>query len=360
MRLIILFFLCTFLTSCTPNSSSQSDDAKALADRSKNNKTITIGLAGDTMLGRLVNDVIAQKGYSYLWGNTLPILKENDFNIVNLETTLTKSIQAVPKVFNFKSDPQNVRALINAHIDIVSLANNHSKDFGNEGLLETISVLDNAGIKHVGAGKNIETARKPVIVSKNDITIGIIGATDNEPTWQAGPDTPGTNYFSPDNIDSLLYDITALKKQVDIVIVSLHWGPNMKEQPSALFKKIAHEMIDAGADIIHGHSAHIFQGIEIPENNKLILYDTGDFLDDYAVDNILRNDRSFLFIIEIDKNGPKRLNLIPIQISYMQVNIAKGNDREESFERMKKLSAELGTTIPAKKEWITIIKKEGN
>lgn len=323
------------------------------APKKESNNSITLALAGDTMLGRSVSPIIEQKGYRYVWGDLLPLLQETDLKLINLETTLTRAPTPVPKVFNYKSNPANVQALVDAKIDVVSLANNHSKDFGNEGLIETINVLDQAGIYHVGAGENIQQARRPVIITKNNIRIGILGATDNEPTWKATADEPGINYISIAHIDELLQDIKNLKQQADIVIVSLHWGPNMKQYPSQLFQNAAHQMIDAGADIIHGHSAHIFQAIEL-YNNKLIFYDTGDFVDDYAIDSKLRNDRSFLFLVNVTKDGPQKLKLVPTLIENMQVNIAQGADRTESFERMQMLSAKLNTTLPRKEEWIEI------
>ena len=305
---------------------------------------VRIAFAGDTMLGRLVNEVINQKGYAYPWGNTLPLLQKADLRIINLETTFTKSENKIPKVFNYKADPKNVQSLVEANINLVSLANNHSKDFGNEGLLETIKTLDGVNILHVGAGHNIEQAQKPAILEKQGIKIGVLGATDNEPTWQATETTPGINYFSVDNLTDLLSQIKQLKEQVDLLIISLHWGPNMRQRPTQEYIDAAHQMIDAGADIIHGHSAHIFQGVEVYKN-KLIMYDTGDFVDDYRVDPILRNDQALLFSVMVDKNGVNQVELTPLIIGNMQVNVAQGSEKKEIAEKIKRLSAELGTTV---------------
>ena len=305
---------------------------------------ITIAFAGDTMLGRLVNQKIGQTNYSYPLGNIIPILNKTDLNIANLETTLTKSESAVPKVFNFRALPDRVETLKAGRIDVVTLANNHSKDFGNKGLLETISTLNKANIKHVGAGKNTATARRAVVVEKNGIKIGILGYSDNEPGWKAGPHSPGIHYIKIGDIKTIREDIATVRDKVDILIATLPWGPNMLKRPDPSFVEFAHKMIDAGIDIIQGHSAHIFQGIEVYQN-KLIMYDTGDFVDDYRVDLKLRNDRSFLFLVTVDKTGPKKLKLIPTLISNMQVNKAEGKDKLWSLHRMQKLSAEFGTRI---------------
>lgn len=327
MKICLLFFIVVapFMIHASPQSA-------------------TIALAGDTMLGRLVNEVILQKGDLYPWGDLIPLLKTADLRIINLENTFTRSEQKVPKVFNFKSDPRNVQALKEAHIDVVSLANNHSKDFGDEGLLDTLKTLHKADIKTVGAGKNLKDARAPVIIKKNGIKIGILGATDNESTWLATRAQPGINYFTVHDLDQLLADIKKLKKRADIVIVSLHWGPNMRERPTQPYIDAAHKIIDAGADIIHGHSSHNFQGIETYKN-KLIFYDVGDFVDDYRVDPKLRNDWSFLYMITVSKDGIKQAQLIPTKIERMQVNKANGSEKDKIIHRMQTVSKEFGTLI---------------
>ena len=116
----------------------------------------------------------------------------------------------------------------------------------------------------------------------------------------------------------------------------------MKRKPSNAFIRFAHRMIEAGADILHGHSAHIFQGIEV-YRNKLILYDTGDFVDDYYVTPALRNDQSFFYIVHADSNGIIKLELFPVLISNMQVNRATGRDYEQTVRRLKDLSEPFGT-----------------
>ncbi len=312
--------------------------------RQKKKTEITIGFMGDVMLGRLVNQVIDTKGYKYPWGNMLPILHENDINIINLETTLTRSVKKVPKVFNFKATPEKVQSLIDARIDVVNLANNHALDFSQEGLLETLKTLDNANIKHVGAGENAQKARAPVIIEKKGIRIGIIGFTDNEPGWKAEKNKPGTNYFRVGDVEKVKKDIAHMRDEVDFIIATQHWGPNKREVPTQEFINFAHAMIDAGVDIIHGHSAHVTQGIE-SYKGKLILYDTGDFIDDYMVGPILRNDHSFLFQVTVSKNSIKRLTLIPVKIENRQVNRATGKDYHELVDRIKRLSQAFWTHL---------------
>jgi poly-gamma-glutamate synthesis protein (capsule biosynthesis protein) len=128
----------------------------------------------------------------------------------------------------------------------------------------------------------------------------------------------------------------------DIVVFSNHWGPNMRLRPSQGFREFARAVLDLGADVYYGHSAHLFQGIEI-HGGKPILYDTGDFIDDYAVDPELRNDWSFVFRTEFDGRSLRRITLFPVALRYARTERAQGRERTEILDRMEKLSAEMGT-----------------
>lgn len=310
------------------------------------NDVLTIGFAGDVMLGRTLDSIISQWGYDYPWGNVLPLMKSTDVNIINLETTLTNSERKVYKTFNFKASADKVKSLVNANVTVANVANNHILDFAIEGLFETIKTLDKENIKHTGAGKNNDEASAPVVIIRKNIRIGVLGLTDNEPGWKANTN-PGTNYIdigSRKEKAKVLQTIRTLRKETDIVIVSIHWGPNMTEKPSVEFVDFAHAMADHGAHVIHGHSAHILQGIE-NYNNNLILYDTGDFVDDYVVDPFLRNDLSAFFLLTINKSGLLNLKLIPVRIFQYQVNQARQEDRVWVLERLKELSLPFNTHI---------------
>lgn len=315
-----------------------------IVQKRKESGNIVIGFAGDVMIGRMVNEIIDKTGYEYPWGNLLPLLHATDLNIVNLETTLTKETKVVPKVFNFKAAPDRIEILKNARIDAVNIANNHILDFGVQGMIDTIEQLDLAEIAHVGSGQGLQAAQKPAIFERNGLRIGIIGATDNEPDWAAEEFKPGVFYVNIENIKPLCDEVKKLRPKVDLLILTIHWGPNWREHPSQEFINAAHSLIDCGVDIIHGSSAHILQGIEIYKR-RLIMYGTGDFVDDYQVDPVLRNDCSAFFEVTVDKNNIKQVQLIPVLINDMQVNIAQGEEKHTIIDRMEQLSQELGTSI---------------
>jgi len=308
---------------------------------------------GDVMIGRLVNEQLYRVPPEWVWGDMLNALLECDFKLLNLEAALTTSGKAAAKVFNFKSDPENASVLKAAGIDAVNLANNHTLDYDVEGLMETLEVLDEAGISHIGAGKNLEESKNPLIVDLKGISIGILGLTDNEPGWKAGEGKPGTHYVPINGIEEVEKEVRSLRNKVDLLIVSAHWGPNMRERPRAHFKEFARSLAEIGVDIFHGHSAHLFQGVE-KYRDKLILYDTGDFLDDYAVDPVLRNDLSFLFLVDCDRQGVRKLSLVPSRVRNCQVERAKGKDAEESLTRMEALSLELNTPLQRENEKLSL------
>ncbi len=305
-------------------------------------------LVGDIMLGRLVNDSLRSKEPAYPWGDTLPVFKSADLRIGNLECVLTDTTKPwlkTPKIFHFRSDSKNVNSLLSANIDIVSLANNHILDFNVQGLKDTLVMLKQAGIKSAGAGLNITEAKKPVLLKKDGLSIGLIAFSDNEPAWEASRNEPGTFYVPIDLKDKrakeLLRIIEAVKHSIDLLIVSAHWGGNWGYEPPSEHTIFAHAMIDSGADVIYGHSCHTFRGVEIYKNRP-ILYSSGDFVDDYAVDDLQRNDESFIFLLETDNGHLKKLIFYPVVIENFQVRLAGPRSRAIAA-KMSFISQKLNT-----------------
>jgi poly-gamma-glutamate synthesis protein (capsule biosynthesis protein) len=121
----------------------------------------------------------------------------------------------------------------------------------------------------------------------------------------------------------------------------------MRRHPTRQFVDFAHAVVDLGVDVFHGHSAHIFQGIEV-HRGKPIMYDTGDFIDDYYV-GPERNDQTFLFLVKAGRNGVVEIELVPALISRCQVNLARGRDAEDICRKMEVLSREMGTEVETEK-----------
>lgn len=302
------------------------------------------------MLGRLVNDALAKTPPDYPWGNTLPLFKDSDLGVCNLECVLADSGMPwtrTPKVFHFRSDAKNVAVLKAAQLDYVSLANNHVLDYGYEALYEMMAILEREDIAYAGVGRDVDTATRPTFLFHDNLRIGCIAFTDNEPVWEAAANKGGIFYTPVDLADGrarkLLNLVQQIKTQADLVIVSAHWGPNWGCRPQRHHVPFAHALIDHGADIILGHSCHVFQGIEIYKGRP-ILYSCGDFVDDYRVDPDERNDQSFLFKFTITGGKVTQLVLHPTVIRSFQARLAETGEAEMIAHKMQTLCAEMRTS----------------
>ena len=314
----------------------------------------TLALTGDVMLGRGVNETLRSARPEEPWGDVLPLLHSADLRIINLECAITEHKQPwsrTPKVFRFRADPVATEVLKTARVDACSLANNHTLDFEEQGLLDTLRHLEEAGIRYAGAGRDAEEAARPALLEGG---VAFVAFTDNEPPFAAGRDRPGTNYLpvslEPEVLRRVEVAVGAARETgARTIVFSNHWGPNMVQRPRETFRRFARAVVDRGVDVYYGHSAHVFQGVEI-YHGKPILYDTGDFIDDYAVDPNLRNDRSFLFRVSMQDGDLRRLELFPVILPFARVEIATGDEREAILDRVVDLSAEMGTAFDRRED----------
>ena len=299
-----------------------------------------IALTGDVMLGRLVDQYVIRNqsiGPDKIWSDVLPLLLKADRRLINLECVISsrgREWQPDSKAFHFRAHPRAIDFLRAAKIDCVTLANNHILDYGTDALIECLELLDRAGIKRTGAGVSLAEALIPAIVDLPQGRLGVVSLTDNEPEWEAGEKKPGIHYIAFDAKglvepyrSRLAQVLKQVRRQADLVMVSAHVGPNWGP-PSVAMRALAYQVIDLGADLYWGHSNHTTQGIELYKA-KAILYSTGDFIDDYAVDSAERNDLSFLFILELERGRIARIVLHPLCIEDLYVRLAK--DREITF-----------------------------
>ena len=305
------------------------------------------------MLGRLVADSLAGGDYARPWGDALPVLRGADLFLVNLECALTERSErwtdGTYKPFYFRVDPAaGVGALQAGDVDFASVANNHIGDFGLAGLGDTLQALDRAGIAHAGAGVDRASAREPARLSVDGARVSVVACADHPAEWRADPVTAGINYtpvsLEAEHLGEVARQLAAAREHADFVIFSIHWGPNMRAWPTPEFRAFAHAVIDAGADLFWGHSAHVVQGMEFRHGHP-VLYDTGDLVDDYAVDPHLRNDLSALFLMRVAPPVVESVEVVPVQIADMQVNLARGHGRDWFVQRFTTRCAELGTTV---------------
>jgi poly-gamma-glutamate capsule biosynthesis protein CapA/YwtB (metallophosphatase superfamily) len=238
------------------------------------------------------------------------------------------------KPFFFRAPPAATELLQRLGVDAVTLANNHALDYGPDALLDTLEQLGSAGIVTVGAGPDQESARAPAVLEHDGFRLAVLGCADHPAAYAAAAGRPGIAY----GLDWVADAIRAV--DVDAVLVTPHWGPNMVAQPLPAQRRAADALLDAGATLVAGHSAHVFQGVA-----DSVLYDLGDFLDDYAVDPELRNDLGLLFLVELDRGGPARLEAVPLKLEFCHTRLAGGEDVTWIRRRFHASCAKLGTPV---------------
>lgn len=308
-----------------------------------------LALGGDAMLGRLVDESLIVRPPAEPWREIRPLVRDADAFIYNLECAVCSDVpewEPLSKVFHFRLDRERAKTLLESGVSAVQLANNHIMDHGAEGLLETIRILDALGIPHAGAGRDLAQAREPAVLPNG---IGLVAAADHLREWAASERHPGiflVDPYSPDAVTSISDAIaTARERGAGIVIVGLHWGPNMRRTPAPAFQRFARSIIEEGATIVWGTSAHLFQGIEFHEHG-VILYDTGELVDDYAVDPVERNDISFLFYPHLREDATvEDVTLRPILIEDFRTRPAPPSEAAWAARRMAELSRPMGTDL---------------
>ncbi len=323
-----------------------------------------MAITGDVMLGRLVDEFVVRDpdaSAAYVWGDCLPLLQTADLRLINLECVVAGSgrpWRPLAKMFHFRANPGAIEWLRAAKIDFVSLANNHSMDYGTKALAECLELLDRAGIAHAGAGRGEAESRRRAVLARNGKKLAIVSLTDNEPAWEAKGSDYGTFYVDYDSgglrepyRSYVERTMNEARSAADIVIVCAHVGPNWGP-PSPAMRVLAHELVEMGADCYWGHSNHTPQGVEVCRG-KPILYSTGDFIDDYAVDARERNDLSFLFMLDW-RDADWKLTLTPTKIENFQANRVYGEEASFVMRRMQESSRAFGATVRREGDVLTI------
>jgi len=269
--------------------------------------------------------------------NIKDVFQNYDIIFGNLETVLSNRGFQVQKRVPLQANPDKIIYLKNAGFDIVNLANNHITDYGEPGLLDTISILKQKDIKFIGAGANIKDALKPVIFERNELKIGFLGFTSVGAIAKEK-----SSGCAPLNKELIIKCISELRKKVDILIISLHWGIEYVFYPSPQQQKLARTLIDNGADLIIGHHPHVIQGIE-EYQDKLIIYSLGNC--NFGVEqdkNYEGADIGIAVSVELSKDKIPKYELLPVEInSNYQPVLLKGDEKSKVLDFIDKISIPL-------------------
>jgi poly-gamma-glutamate synthesis protein (capsule biosynthesis protein) len=346
---------------------------------------VTLFLCGDVMLGRGVDQILAHPGDpalreayvgdarayvrlaqaahgpvpapvapSWPWGEALRVLEEAapQARIVNLETSVTRRGRFAPgKGIHYRMHPGNLPALAVARPDVTVLANNHVLDFGRPGLLETLDALAGAGLRTAGAGRDAVEAYAPAVVplpGGRRLLVHALGAGSSgiPPGWAATADRPGVAYLprlSP------AAAAAAVRPAGDVTVVSVHWGSNWGYRVPREQVRFAHALVDAGADVVHGHSSHHPRPLEV-YRDRLILYGCGDFVDDYegiSGHEEYRGDLRLAFLVSVAADGGRLagLRMVPLRARQMRLEPAPRADRVWLRATLDRISGGVGVRL---------------
>jgi poly-gamma-glutamate capsule biosynthesis protein CapA/YwtB (metallophosphatase superfamily) len=298
--------------------------------------------------------------FAWPWGDALATLDElaPDVRLINLETSITRDGDFAPgKAVHYRISPGNIACLTVARPDACALANNHVLDFGQRGLEDTLDTLASASVRGVGAGRDAREARRPAVVTvaggrRVVVFSGGMESSGTPRAWAATAHRPGI-CFVPDLSDHSAADIArrvrALRRPGDIAVASLHWGSNWGYHIHSSQVRFAHRLIDAGIDIVHGHSSHNARPIEV-YRDRLVLYGCGDAINDYEGIRgyeAYRDDLRLLYLASVEPGTGRLalLRIVPMQARNMRLRHASSADAEWLRSTLEHTSRRFGTRV---------------
>jgi len=313
-------------------------------------------------LAERTNGAIPQPAdFGYIWGEALGELERAapHLRIVNLETAVTDEAEPWPrKGIHYRMHPANTPCLTAAGIDCCVLANNHAMDWGRAGLEQTLAALHAAGIATSGAGRNLEEAAAPAVLTVPGGSRVLVfafghGSSGIPPDWHAGRDRSGVNLLedlSDRAVARIAASIRNAKTAQDIVVASIHWGANWGYEVPAEHRRFAHQLIEAaGVDVVHGHSSHHVKAIEV-YGNRLILYGCGDLINDYegiSGEEGYRADLALMYFPSINPASGELMRLMMSPTRTARLCISRANARAAHWLQrlLSREGAPFGTTV---------------
>jgi poly-gamma-glutamate synthesis protein (capsule biosynthesis protein) len=290
--------------------------------------------------------------YAAPWGEALDIVEQfaPDVRLLNLETSITAGGEFAPgKAVHYRMHPNNIGCLTAIRADVCALANNHVLDFGYQGLTDTLRTLRDAGIRSAGAGLDVGEAERPAVVGRAVIASCGMGSSGIPRGWAATGHRPGVAYvpdLSDRSANTVAGRVLGLKGPGDTAIVSVHWGSNWGYDVDSAQVRFAHRLIDAGVDVVHGHSSHHPRPIEV-YRGKPILYGCGDTIDDYegiGTFAAFRHELRLLYFVSVERAG-FAVRMVPMRMRRMRLERAPDEDAEWLRATVEEMSERFGTRI---------------
>lgn len=294
---------------------------------------ISLLFTGDVELSEGVQEAYSSQGIEgVISSGVRELMTSANVTFINNEFCFsTRGEQAADKQYTFRVNPSYVSALTDMGVDIASLANNHSLDYGHDALTDTFSTLENAGIKYVGAGADFDRASELQIFEIGGKKIGFLAASRVYPVvdWNVLNTQPGM--FGTYDSELLNLAIENSREQVDFLVVYVHWGIEKASNPEEYQRNLGHEYIDAGADLVVGAHPHVLQGVEY-YNGKPIFYSLGNFIFNSSI------PRTAVLSVKLEKDMNPTYTLIPASASNYLTQISEGEDASNTLKYVKSIS----------------------
>ncbi len=311
---------------------------------------VILGFVGDILLGARVAEAIAAHGVHYPWDGVRDVFLATDIVLGNLETPVsTRGTPEANKQWTFRSHPSTLEGLAAAGVTVVNLANNHVLDYGAEALIDTLDHLDAYGIGRVGAGRTRDEAMAPVVLERHGVRVGILGLAQVYPFgWWAATDTrPGVAITHNETL--VMQAVRRLRQQVDLVVVTVHWGEERAETPTAYQQRYGRKLVEAGAHLVIGHHPHVLQGIELYRDG-LIAYSLGNFVFPFTVRATQETAILRVTAARLPGDAPggaiiEAAEILPVFTHGSRPQLLAGDYRLEILRRIQALSAPWGTGI---------------
>lgn len=331
----------------------QIETGKILINESKADR-IRILLTGDFCPDARIEKLCIQSNYEPIYNDALHILRQKDLSITNLECPITRTISPILKKGpHLSADTLCINAIRYGAFDVVTLANNHILDHGEQGLFDTLYACKEAGIKTVGAGKNLKRASQPLFISIKGTIIAILNFAEREFSI-AGSDRPGANPLDP---IKNFYQINAAKKRADILIVVIHGGSEHYPLPSPRMVAICRFFADLGVTAVVGHHTHIASGLEV-YNGVPIFYSLGNFLFDRNYPHLENWSQSYFVKLIVADNCVSKILLFPYYQCHNEVGLSlmDSEDKSTFLAQIAEHSSVIQNDDLLKKKWDSFCK----
>lgn len=304
---------------------------------------VTLAFVGDILPGGNLAWAVKKYGHGWPWVHAGPVLREADVAFGNLETAVSRRGAPVPaKQFTFRTAPYALHGLADAGLDVLTLANNHSLDFGPDALLDTIRNVRETGMAPVGAGANAAAAGKPLMLDAHGLRLAVLAFSRVIPEvgWIAGESRPGVapGWDAKPTVEA----VRSAKAQADIVVVLVHWGEEVQSEPRASDVDLARQLVAAGATVVAGHHPHVLQAME-RQDRSLIAYSLGNFVFPPVARPV--NQETGILEVTVNREGVQTARFRPMVIVGGQPRQADQRTAGRILGRLDQLSARRQTRI---------------